>query len=73
MQCVNALEMSFNEMLEVSRLDAGVIRPRSEPVSVVALCRALDASFGPQAEAGGLMLRFRPGSHWVLGDPQLLE
>ena len=73
MQCVNALEMSFNEMLEVSRLDAGVIRARSEPVSVAALCRALDASFGPQAEARGLMLRFRPGCHWVLGDPQLLE
>lgn len=73
MQCVNALEMSFNEMLEVSRLDAGVIRPRSEPVSVAALCRALDASFGPQAEARGLMLRFHPGCHWVLGDPQLLE
>ena len=73
MQCVNALEMSFNEMLEVSRLDAGVIRPRREPVSMAALCRALDASFGPQAEARGLMLRFRPGGHWMMGDPQLLE
>ncbi|WP_018410441.1 ATP-binding protein [Methyloversatilis thermotolerans] len=73
MQCVNALELSFNEMLEVSRLDAGVIVARREPVSVAALCRALDASFGPQAEARGLMLRFRPGAHWISADPALME
>ena len=73
MQCVNALEMSFNEMLEVSRLDAGVIRARSQPVPVAALFRALDANFGPQAESRGLMLRFRPGTHAIVADPQLME
>lgn len=73
MQCVNALEMSFNEMLEVSRLDAGVIRARVVPVAVATLFRALDANFGPQAESRGLMLRFRPGAHAIAVDPQLME
>lgn len=73
MLCVDALETSFTAMLDVSKLDAGVVESRSQPVALVNLFRRLETSFGRQAEAMGLSLRFKPGGKWVYGDPILME
>lgn len=73
MSCVTALESSFNEMLDVSRLDAGVVQARMRPVALAAVFRALDRSFAAEAEGRGLALRLRARAHWVRTDPQLLE
>lgn len=73
MACVNALEASFNEMLDVSRLDAGVVQARMKPTPVKDVFRALEATFAGQAEERGLSLTVRPGGHWIHVDPQLLE
>ncbi|PZU53588.1 MAG: hybrid sensor histidine kinase/response regulator [Thauera sp.] len=73
MSCVTALESSFNEMLDVSRLDAGVVQARMRPVALVDVFRALDRSFAAEAEGRGLALRLRARRHWVRTDPQLLE
>jgi signal transduction histidine kinase/ActR/RegA family two-component response regulator len=71
--CVEALEASFSSMLDVSRLDAGVVELRVQPVPLVDVFRRLQASLGRQAEAQGLALRFKPAGKWVHADPALLE
>lgn len=71
--CINTLGTSFNAMLDVSKLDAGVIEVNTQPLALTQLFQRLETSFGPQAEALGLALRFRPGGKWVYGDPILLE
>ncbi len=71
--CVDALEASFTAMLDVSKLDAGVVEFKSQPVALGDLFRRLETSFGRQAEALGLSLRFKPGGKWTYGDPISME
>ena len=73
MHCVDALEASFSSMLDVSKLDAGVVEVKAEPVALADIFRRLQVSLGQQAEAQGLALRFKPGCKWVYADADLLE
>ena len=73
MHCVEALETSFSSMLDVSKLDAGVVEVRPQPVALADVFRRLQASLSGQAEAAGLALRFKPGGKWVRADAALLE
>jgi len=73
MHCVDALETSFSSMLDVSKLDAGVVEVKTEAVALSDIFRRLQVNLGQQAEAEGLALRFKPGSKWVHADPALLE
>lgn len=73
MHCVDALETSFSAMLDVSKLDAGVIEPEIRAVAVSSIFRQLDASFAQQAHSQGLALRFKPGGRYVRADAALLE
>lgn len=73
MHCVDALEASFSSMLDVSKLDAGVVEVKAEPVALVDIFRRLQVSLGQQAESQGLALRFKPGCKWVYADAALLE
>ena len=73
MHCVDALEASFSSMLDVSKLDAGVVEVKAEPVALVDIFRRLQVNLGQQAESQGLALRFKPGSKWVYADAALLE
>ena len=73
MLCVDALEASFTAMLDVSKLDAGVVGFMPQAVALAHVFRRLETSFGRQAEAMGLALRFKPGGKWVYGDPILIE
>ena len=73
MHCVDALEASFSSMLDVSKLDAGVIEAQVKPIAVSDVFKQLDASFAHHAQSQGLALRFKPGGRWVMADPALLE
>lgn len=73
MLCVHALETSFSAMLDVSKIDAGVVQVRTEPVALGDVFRRLYTNFGEYAQAQGLALRFTPGARWVLADTALLE
>ena len=73
MHCVDALETSFSSMLDLSKLDAGVVEVKAEPVALADIFRRLQVNLGQQAEAQGLGLRFKPGSKWVYADAALLE
>ena len=73
MICVDALETSFTSMLDVSKLDAGVVMTQPQVIALAELFKKLDISFGQQAQAEGLALRFKSGGKWVEADPLLLQ
>ncbi len=73
MRAVEALGMSLDTMLDVSRLDAGLIasEPRAFPVN--SLFQSLYVVFSKQAEAKGLHLRLRASPLSIRSDPDLLQ
>ncbi|CAA2102049.1 ATP-binding response regulator [Variovorax paradoxus] len=73
MRAVNALGASLDTMLDVSRLDAGVVVPAVAPVSLDALFRSINQLFAAQAEQRELQLRVRASGLWVRSDAQLLS
>lgn len=70
---IAAMETLFVGLLDVSRLDAGVVQPRLAAVSVDALFDRLSQYFLPIAIERGLDLRFRSDREWVTSDSTLLE
>jgi len=70
---VEALEHLFAELLDLSQLDAGALRPERAAVPLRPLFLRLSADFGPQAQAAGLSLRVAATRLAVVTDPVLLE
>jgi signal transduction histidine kinase/CheY-like chemotaxis protein len=71
---VRMLSDSLDTMLDVSRLDAGAVQPRTQAVPVHELFMSLHNTFSARAQEKGLQLRVRaPGGLVVMSDPQLLE
>lgn len=70
---IDALEESFSAMLDISKLDAGVIAPNLQSFPIRDLFRVLHMHCAGQAEELGLSLRFKPGGKIVMSDPHLLE
>jgi two-component system, sensor histidine kinase len=70
---VRSTETMFNAMLDVSRLDAGVLVPEVKPIALAPLLNRLATEYAPRAEAKGLRLRARVGTYHVSTDPTLLE
>jgi len=73
MRAVNALGASLDIMLDISRLDAGVVTPVRQAVQLDALFLPLNHTFSAQAEQKQLQLRVRASGLWVRSDPQLLH
>jgi two-component system, sensor histidine kinase len=70
---VAALAALFDSLLEVSRLDAGVLEPRPETVPLRSLLARLHAEHSQTARTKGLALRLRCPDVAVRTDPLLLE
>lgn len=70
-----AAEDLLRALLDISRLDAGGVTPRPEPVNLLAFLADLVDSFRPLAEEKGLSLRLGPvpGTGTVHTDPALLR
>jgi signal transduction histidine kinase len=68
-----ALEEMFDALLDVSRLDAGVMDVQVTDVSLLPLLQRLEAEFTPQAQRKGLRLRVMPSRLAVRSDPVLLS
>lgn len=72
-QCVESLSGLLNDMLDVARLDAGVITPKLADVPVNRLLERVVAAWRIQAEAKGLKLCVVPSSAVVHTDPALMD
>jgi len=62
--CVNSLSELLNDLLDVSKLDAGVITTKLSDFPINELLQAMMTIHSPEAELKGLRLRMRP-SNWI--------
>ena len=72
-ESIAVMEQLFDGLLDLSKLEAGVVQPRLGPVSIDALFDRLSQYFRPAAMARALDLRFRSDGEWVTSDAILLE
>ena len=72
-QSVDALAAQFDALLDLARLEAGVLRAEPRRVALSLLVLNLADALRPQAEARGLLLRVRVTEAWAWTDPVLLE
>jgi signal transduction histidine kinase len=70
---VEALEELFNELLDMSKLDAGAVKPELRDFPVSRVLERLRLELAPEAAEKGLRLRAKRTRAWVRSDPVLLE
>ena len=68
-----AMELLFNALLDISRLDAGTIEAHPVHFPLQKLLHDLEHQFKALAEDKGLQLRFRPCNATLFSDPLLIE
>jgi two-component system, sensor histidine kinase len=67
------LEDLLRTLLDISKLDAGVLKPEFRPVAISTLFEVLRQEFTPVAAKRHLVLRIRPCAETVLSDPMMLR
>jgi signal transduction histidine kinase/ActR/RegA family two-component response regulator len=70
---VEALESLFNELLDISKIDAGVIKAAPAHFALRSLFDRLRMDLEPEAADKGLRLRFSPTNAYVFSDQVLIE
>jgi PAS domain S-box-containing protein len=70
---IDSVHGMLGDLLDLSRLDAALIKPAPKPLQLGPLLDRLHAEFAPQAELKRLTLRTVPVSATVATDPELLE
>lgn len=70
---IEAVDSMLNSLLDISKLDAGVVQPEVRAVDLGALLRRLDGAFQPAARASGNRLRVRVRDVFVRTDPAMLQ
>jgi CheY-like chemotaxis protein len=68
-----SLSTLVDSLLDISKLDAGAVRPELRRVNVKELVERIEADFRPLARDKGLMFRVAPVEAQVETDPVLLE
>ncbi|CAA7614594.1 putative Histidine kinase [Candidatus Terasakiella magnetica] len=63
----------LDSLLDISKLDAGVVNPQVRPVPLGVILDNLWQDYCPGAEAAGVSLSVVAGGQWVTTDPSLLE
>lgn len=69
----SATNEMLNELLDYSRIEAGVIEPKLQPFRLQSLFNKLEREFELQADAKGLAYRSRETSLVLQSDPKLVE
>lgn len=69
---IGASAALLNALLDISKLDAGAIRPQIQTVDLDELLTAIASEFRPVAQDKGLRLVQVPARHHVASDPVLL-
>jgi len=69
---VTAMSSLLNEILDISRFDAGAVKPQRQSVAIEEVLQRLRTSLAEPAARKGLRLRIRPSSAVVETDPILL-
>jgi signal transduction histidine kinase/CheY-like chemotaxis protein len=67
------LEDLLKTLLDISKLDAGVLKPEARPIPISSLFDPLRGELAPLAAKRGLSLKIRPSSLAVVSDPLMLR
>jgi signal transduction histidine kinase len=70
---VGAMNELFNALLDISRLDAGVLSTNITAIPIARLLKRIEDTFVGAAREKGLSFRVVPSSAWVRSDVILLE
>jgi CheY-like chemotaxis protein/two-component sensor histidine kinase len=70
---VGEMNEMFNSLLDISKLDAGVLTPKIVDFSIARLLRKIETTFDQTARDNGLRLRVMRSDAWVRSDALLLE
>jgi signal transduction histidine kinase len=70
---VDAVDAMLNSMLDISKLDAGVVQPKIAPVALGALLQRLDVEYQPIARLTGNELRVRATKTVGVSDTAMLQ
>ena len=70
---VREMTEMFNSLLDISKLDAGVLTPKIVEFSIARLLQKIEATFDQAARDKGLRLRVMRSDAWVRSDALLLE
>lgn len=68
-----SLSASLTTLMDLTRLDAGLVQARIVAVPLEQVVRRLEAEYSASARAKGLILSFGPCDLWVHSDPVLLQ
>ncbi len=69
---LEGLNILLDSLLDVSKLDAGLVAPKETDFSATAVLERVAADFGPLAKDKGLTLKIVPCSAVIRSDPALL-
>jgi PAS domain S-box-containing protein len=69
---IDSVHGMLGDLLDLSRLDAALIKPAPKPIQLKPMLERLHAEFAPQAELKRLTLRTVPTNATVATDPELL-
>lgn len=72
-RAVGSINELFDGLLDISKLDAGVIAPTVLDVPIAPILQRIHARYADDADAKGLRLLLAPTRAWVRSDPQMLE
>ena len=68
-----AMETLLDSLLDISKLDAGVLQPEIRPFALQQIFKRIEDDFAQLARDKGLRLRVRPTVAWINSDPVLVE
>lgn len=69
---VGSLDNLLTDLLDISRLDAGLVNDRKLPVNIRPIVESIVEDLRPQADTANLYLRVRLSDTYVYSDPLLL-
>ncbi|MGF7173640.1 hybrid sensor histidine kinase/response regulator [Azospirillum doebereinerae] len=72
-ESLNGLRVMLDSLLDVSRLDAGVVKPSVTEFALGPLLDRLAEEYAIRASEAGLRLRHVPTAAWTSSDPALVE
>jgi signal transduction histidine kinase len=72
-QCAETMDTMFRALLDMSRLDASVVRPELSEFPIELVLDRIRIQFEPEARAKKLDLRIAPSLQWVRSDPAIVE
>ena len=67
------MDEMFNSLLDISRLDAGILTPKITEFPIARLLQKIETRFDQATREKGLHLRVRRSDAWVRSDAMLLE